>query len=158
MNRYPDAGCHKLRTALAERNGVRFEEVVVGSGADGLVDCLSQAVLEPGDEVVYGWPSFPSYGIYALKFGAVPHAVPLRDHRYDLDAMLEAVGPRTKLVYLCVPNNPTGTTNTRQQVDGWSERVPEHVLTVIDQAYLEYVVDPDYPNAIEHVKQGRRVL
>jgi histidinol-phosphate aminotransferase len=159
LNRYPDGGGYRLRAAIAELHGVRFEEVVLGSGSDGLVDCLSQAVLDPGDEVVHGWPSFPSYRIYATKTGAVSRPVPLRDWRYDLDAMLDAIGPRTKLVYICHPNNPTGTANTRAELGRWFERVPEHVLTVVDQAYLEYVDDPDYPDAIqEYAKRGRRVV
>src|SRR5947207_1360220 len=112
LNRYPDGGAYRLRTALAERYDVRFEEVAVGAGSDGLVDCLSQVALDPGDEIVCGWPSFPSYMIDAKKLGAVPRTIPLRDHRYDLDAMLDAVGPRTKIVYVCHPNNPTGTLNT----------------------------------------------
>jgi histidinol-phosphate aminotransferase len=159
LNRYPDGGAYRLRAALAERFDLRFEEVAVGAGSDGLVDCLSQAVLEPGDEVVCGWPSFPSYVIDARKLGAVPRTVPLRDGRYDLDAMLEAIGPRTKLVYVCLPNNPTGTTNTRAELEAWFERVPDHVVTVLDQAYAEYIADPDYPDGVEdHLKQGRRVV
>jgi histidinol-phosphate aminotransferase len=123
------------------------------------VDCLTQAALEPGDEIVSGWPSFPSYVIDARKVGAVPRTVPLRDGRYDLDALLEAIGPRTKIAYLCLPNNPTGTTNTRAELDDWFERVPEHVVTVLDQAYAEYIDDPDYPDGVEdHLKQGRRVV
>jgi histidinol-phosphate aminotransferase len=159
LNRYPDGGAYRLRAALAERLDVRFEEVAVGAGSDGLVDCLSQAVLEPGDEIVCGWPSFPSYVIDARKLGAVPRTVPLRDGRYDLDAMLEAIGPRTKIVYVCLPNNPTGTTNTRAELEAWFERVPDHVVTVLDQAYAEYIDDPDYPDGVEdHLKQGRRVI
>ena len=87
LNRYPDGGVYRLRAALAERHGVAFEEVVVGGGADGVIDLLSQAMLEPGDEIVCGWPSFPSYVIDALKLGAVPVKVPLRDHVHDLDAL-----------------------------------------------------------------------
>jgi histidinol-phosphate aminotransferase len=159
LNRYPDGGSYRLHAALAERHDVRFEEVVVGAGADGVIDCLSQAVLEPGDEVVCGWPSFPSYVIDSLKLGAVAKTVPLRDHRYDLDALLAAVGPRTKLVYICLPNNPTGTSNTRGELDAYFEQVPDHVLTVLDQAYFEYVAQPDYPDGIEeYLKAGRRVL
>jgi histidinol-phosphate aminotransferase len=158
LNRYPDGGAWRLRTALAERHGVRYEEVAVGAGADGIVDSLSQASLDAGDEVVCGWPSFPSYAIDAIKLGATPVRVPLRDHRYDLDAMLEAVGPRTKLVYVCLPNNPTGTTNSRAELDAFLEQVPGHVLVVVDQAYREYVEDPAYPDAIEeHFKDGRPV-
>jgi histidinol-phosphate aminotransferase len=133
--------------------------VAVGAGAEGVVDCLSQAVLEADDEIVCGWPSFPSYVIYATKVGATSVRVPLRDRRYDLEAMLEAIGPRTKLAYLCHPNNPTGTTNTRAELDAWFAAVPEHVLTVLDQAYLEYIDDPDYPDGIaEYFRAGRRVL
>jgi histidinol-phosphate aminotransferase len=159
LNRYPDGGAYRLRAVLAERHRVGFEEVAIGAGADGLVDALSQAVLDPGDNVVCGWPSFPSYVIYALKLGAEPKRVPLRDKRYDLDAMLAAIDARTKIAYVCHPNNPTGTSNTRAELDEWFERVPEHVLTVLDQAYFEYVEDPDYPDGVErYARGGRRVL
>jgi histidinol-phosphate aminotransferase len=159
LNRYPDGGAYLLRAALAERHGVRFEEVAFGAGADGIVDCVSQAALEPGDSVVCGWPSFPSYVIDALKVGAEARRVPLRDERYDLPALLEAVDERTKIVYLCHPNNPTGTSNGRAELDAYFDGVPAHVLTVLDQAYFEYVDDPDYPDGIEeYFKSGRRVL
>jgi histidinol-phosphate aminotransferase len=159
LNRYPDGGAYALRRALAERHGVRFEEVVVGAGADSIIDWLSQAALHPGEDVVCGWPSFPSYVLGALKFDARATHVPLREHRYDLDALLEAIGPRTKLVYICHPNNPTSTGNARAELLSFFERVPEHVLTVLDQAYFEYVDDPDYADGIEDVfKQGRRVV
>ena len=159
LNRYPDGGGYRLRTALAERHDVRFEEIALGAGADGVVDALSQISLGPGDEVVCGWPSFPSYVIGATKLGAVARTVPLADGRYDLDAMLAAVGDRTKLVYVCHPNNPTGTMNTRAELDGYFDRVPDHVVTVLDQAYFEYVDHPDYPDGIEeYVKAGRRAI
>jgi histidinol-phosphate aminotransferase len=158
LNRYPDGGAWRLRTALAERHGVSFEEVAVGSGADGLIDLLSQASLDPGDEMVCGWPSFATYPIDAAKLGAVPVKVPLRDDRYDLDAMLEAITPKTRLAFVCHPNNPTGTMNTRAELDAFLDRVPGHVLVVIDQAYREYVDDPDYPDAIdEYQRAGRPV-
>ena len=159
LNRYPDGGAYRLRAALAERHGVRFEEIALAAGADGVIDCLSQAVLEPGDEIVCGWPSFPSYVIDAVKLGAVPVKVPLAEHRYDLPALLAAVTERTKLVYVCNPNNPTGTMTTRAELGTYFEHVPGHVLTVLDQAYFEYIDDPDYPDAIaEHFALGRRVL
>jgi histidinol-phosphate aminotransferase len=157
LNRYPDGGAWRLRHALAERFGVSFEEVAVGAGADGLIDCLSQATLDPGDAIVCGWPSFASYPIDAAKQGAVAVKAPLREDRYDLDAMLEAVTDRTRLVFVCLPNNPTGTTNTRAELEAFLDRVPEGVLVVVDQAYFEYVDDPDYPDAIEHYKAGRPV-
>ncbi len=159
LNRYPDGGVYALRTALADHHGVAFEEVVVGAGADGVIDLLSQATLEPGDEIVCGWPSFPSYVLDAVKLGAVPRKVPLRDHVYDLDAMLDAIGPRTKLVYVCHPNNPTGTANGRDELLAFFDRLPPHVLAVVDQAYFEYVDDPDYADGVDELfKRGRRVV
>ena len=159
LNRYPDGGVYALRTALAEHHCVELEEVTVGAGADGVIDLLSQATLDAGDEIVCGWPSFPSYVLDALKLGAVPRKVPLRDHVYDLDAMLAEVGPKTKLVYICHPNNPTGTANGRDELLAFVERLPEHVLAVVDQAYFEYVDDPDYADGVaELFKQGRRVV
>jgi histidinol-phosphate aminotransferase len=120
---------------------------------------LSQAVLDPGDEIVCGWPSFPSYVIYARKQAAEPRLVPLKELRYDLAALLAAVTPRTKVVYVCHPNNPTGTTNSTDELDAFFARVPEHVLTVLDQAYFEYIDRPDYPDAVErYLKGGRRVV
>jgi histidinol-phosphate aminotransferase len=158
LNRYPDGGAYRLRGALAERHGVRFEEIAIGAGADGVLDCLAQAVLDPGDEIVCGWPSFPSYVIYAKRQGATTVTVPLRDHTYDLEALLDAVTDRTKIVYVSYPNNPTATANTSAELAAFVERLPGHVLAVIDQAYFEYVDAPDYADAIElYAKQGARV-
>src|SRR4051794_10998518 len=158
LNRYPDGGSYRLHEALAARHGVAFEQVAVGAGADGCIDMLSQAILDPGDEIVCGWPSFPSYVIYAAKQGALPRTVELAEHRYDLDALLAAITTRTKLVYICDPNNPTGTMNTTDELDRYFERVPEHVLTVVDQAYFEYIDRPDYPDAVErYLKAGQQV-
>jgi histidinol-phosphate aminotransferase len=159
LNRYPDGGAYRLRAALAERHGVELEEIALGAGADGVVDCLAQVSLDPGDEIVCGWPSFPSYVICARKLGAEVKTIPLDDGRYDLDAIRGAVTERTKLVYVCHPNNPTGTMNRREELDAYFDRVPDHVLTVLDQAYFEYVDDPDYADGIEeYLKRGRRVV
>ena len=159
LNRYPDGGAWRLRTALAERHGVGYENVTVCAGADAVVGYLCQATVDPGDEVVTGWPSFASYVLDPLKLGGVPVRVPLRDERIDLDALLEAITPRTKLVFIAAPNNPTGTTNKRAELDHYFARVPAHVLTVLDQAYFEYIEDADYPEGVaEYFRAGHRVL
>ncbi len=159
LNRYPDGGTYRLHEALAARHRVRFEEVCAGSGADGCIDMLSQAVLGPGDEVVCGWPSFASYPIYAAKQGAVTVKVPLCEGRYDLEALAAAIGPRTKIVYVCHPNNPTGTMNTRAELDDFFDRLPDGVLTVVDQAYFEYIDHDGYPDAVaEYFLEGRRLV
>jgi len=159
LNRYPDGGAYRLRGALAAKHGTRFEEVTVCAGADAVIGFVCLATLDPGDEVVTGWPSFPSYVLDPLKLGAVPVRVPLVHDRLDLDALLEAITSRTKLVFIAAPNNPTGTTSTREELDEYFARVPPHVLTVVDQAYYEYIADPDYPDAIEeYAKAEHRVL
>ena len=159
LNRYPDGGAWRLRTALAEHHDVAFEQITVCAGADAVIGFVCVACLDPGDEVVTAWPSFPSYVLDPLKLGGVPVRVPLRDDRIDLDALLDAVTPRTKLVFIAAPNNPTGTTNDRAELDAYFERVPPHVLTVLDQAYLEYIDSPDYPDGIaEYFRTGKRVL
>jgi histidinol-phosphate aminotransferase len=159
LNRYPDGGAHALHHAIAERHDVPVENVCVGAGADGCIDYLSQAILDPGDEIVCGWPSFPSYVIYARKQGAQARLVPLRDHRYDLDALADAVTAETKIVYICHPNNPTGSMNTTDELDAWFARVDERVITVVDQAYFEYIERDDYPDAVErYFKAGHDVV
>ncbi|MBA2462219.1 MAG: histidinol-phosphate transaminase [Actinobacteria bacterium] len=159
LNRYPDGGAYHLRKALADRHGVEAEQIVTAAGADAVIGHLCVAALDSGDEVVTGWPSFISYVLDPLKLGAVPKRVPLRDHHLDLGAMLAAIGPRTKLVFIATPNNPTGTMTSRTELDAYFEHVPEHILTVLDQAYFEYIEHPDYPDGIdEYLKAGRRVL
>jgi histidinol-phosphate aminotransferase len=160
LNRYPDGGAYRLREALAALHGVDFAQVALAAGADGVIGYLSLAVLDPDDEIVCGWPSFPSYVLGAIKMGADAKRVPLAEHRYDPEALLAAVTPRTKLVYLCNPNNPTGTMVGRAAIDAYFERVPDHVLTVLDEAYFEYIDEPEYPDGIEEYlkRDGRRVL
>jgi len=159
LNRYPDGGAWRLRNALAERHGVSFETVTVCAGADAVIGFVCLATLDPGDEAITGWPSFPSYVIDPLKLGAVPVRVPLRGDSLDLEAMLASITSRTKLVFIAAPNNPTGTTNGRTELEAYFARVPPHVLTVVDQAYFEYVEDPEYPDAIEEfAKAGHYVL
>ena len=157
LNRYPDGGAWTLRNELARRHGVAFDEVIVGAGADGIIDLLAQATLDPGDDVVCGWPSFPSYVLTAAKLGAEAKRVPLRDHTYALDGLLEAIGPRTKLVYVCHPNNPTGTANGREELLAFLDGLPEHVLCVLDQAYFEYIDEPDYADGLDLFREGRRL-
>ena len=159
LNRYPDGGAWRLRHALADQHGVGFENVTVCAGADAVIGFVCLATLDPGDEAVTGWPSFPSYVLDPLKLGAVPVRIPLRDDRYDLEAIVSAITPRTRLVFIAAPNNPTGTTNSRAELEAYFAEVPAHVLTVLDQAYFEYIEDPDYSDAIaEFEKAGHNVL
>ena len=159
LNRYPDGGCYRLREALAERHGVAFDETVVAAGADAVIGYACFATLDPGDEIVTPWPSFPSYVLDPLKLAATPVRVELAEGRVDVDGLLGAVTPRTKLVFLPTVNNPTGTALSRDDVLRFLDEVPDDVLTIVDEAYVEYVDDPAFPDAIEMaVKEGRNVL
>jgi histidinol-phosphate aminotransferase len=158
LNRYPDGAFHDLRGTLAGITGAAAEQVVLGNGADSILINLSLALLTPGDEVVFGWPSFITYPLSIRKVDAVPVMVPLdAEYRYDLDAMLARVGARTRMVYVCNPNNPTGTYVDRDRLAAFVDALPEHVLCVVDEAYHEYVTADDYPDSIaELVVQGGR--
>jgi histidinol-phosphate aminotransferase len=157
-NRYPDGGCYRLRETLAERHGVPFEHVIVAAGADAVIGYVCQSTLDPGDEIVTPWPSFPSYVLDPLKASSVTLRVPLDDGRVDVDALLAAVTPRTKLAFVPTVNNPTGTMTPRDDLLRFLDGVPEHVLTVVDEAYFQYVEDPSFPDAIEEAANGRNVL
>jgi histidinol-phosphate aminotransferase len=154
VNRYPDRAL-LLAGALAERHAVDLSQVLLGNGADAIVGYLCSAYLERGDQVVMGWPSFVTYRLDTLRMGAEPVLVPLASGRYDLAAMAERIGDRTRMVFICNPNNPTGGIVKRRELENFLNAVPDRVLVVIDEAYFEYVSNQDYPNAIaEHA--GRR--
>lgn len=150
LNRYPRRD-RELIEALAARHGVEPSRVALGNGIDGLIGYLADAYLEPGAEMVAPWPSFPTYVSEARKRGAAVKLVALRDGACDLDALLEAVGPRTRLLWVCNPNNPTGGAVARAALRRFAEAVPEHVLVLIDEAYFEYGGGPDQADAVREL-------
>ena len=148
LNRYPDAGGEPLRAALADVHAVPIEQVVLGNGADELIRLCGTAALDAGDAAVFPWPSFPSYISAAASHGADAVRVPLRDHSFDLGAVLESLGDpapsggRRRLVFLAKPNNPTGTLLDRGELREFLDALPRDVLCVLDEAYAEYA-DPE---------------
>ena len=147
LNRYPEGGAELLER-LAARHGLRPDRVAPGNGADGVIANLALAYLRPGDEALMGWPSFVSYRLSAVKMGATPVPVPLRDGSYDLEAMAAAVTAATRIAYVCSPNNPTGGIVSGEDLAAFLDAVPDRVLVVIDSAYHEYVTDPAHVDAI----------
>jgi histidinol-phosphate aminotransferase len=149
-HRYPDMGCVRLRDKLGERYGVDPARIVTGCGSVALADHLVRATcLHRDDEIVYAWRSFEAYPIIAATAGATSVRVPNRpDHGHDLAAMAAAVTPRTRLVLVCSPNNPTGTASRRAELDAFLDAVPETTLVVLDEAYREFVTDPDVPDGL----------
>jgi histidinol-phosphate aminotransferase len=148
LNRYPDNGCAELTAALAGRLGVPAEHVAVGCGSVGLTQQLLAATSEPGTEVLYAWRSFEAYPRLADLAGAESVLVPLRDQAHDLAAMAGAITSRTRLIFVCNPNNPTGTVVHQAELAEFLDRVPGDCLVVLDEAYHEYVRDPEVPDGL----------
>lgn len=158
LNRYPDGSARALRRRLAQHLGVDERHLVVSNGSNELLRIIGEAVLEPGSECVFAWPSFVVYPMVCQLMGATGVKVPLAEGEvHDLDAIADAITERTKLVFLCNPNNPTGTIYTRDAFERFMERVPNHVLVVLDEAYFEYVTSADYPDGLSYF-DGQRPI
>lgn len=158
-NRYPDMGAVELREALAEHLEVELEQVTVGCGSSALCQQLVQATCAAGDEVVFPWRSFEAYPIFVQVAGATPVAIPLTaDQNHDLDAMAAAITPRTRLVFICNPNNPSGTTITQAQFDAFMDKVPDDVVVALDEAYFEFNRAEDTPLATEEIHRHTNVI
>ncbi|MFC7218023.1 histidinol-phosphate transaminase [Streptomyces polyrhachis] len=150
FNRYPDMACSALVEELAARLGVPAAHIATGTGSVGVAQQLLQATAGPGDEVVYAWRSFEAYPIITQVSGATSVRVPLTDGDvHDLDAMAEAITGRTRLVFVCNPNNPTGTVVRRAELERFLDRVPSDVLVVLDEAYREFIRDAEVPDGVE---------
>jgi histidinol-phosphate aminotransferase len=149
VNRYPDNGAEALIGALAERFAVPAGHVAVGCGSVGVLKQLIEAVSDPGSEVLYAWRSFEAYPTLADLAGATSVRVPLREATHDLAAMAAAITPRTRLVLVCNPNNPTGTVVREQELTEFIDQVPADCLVVLDEAYREYIRDPGVPDGID---------
>ncbi|PWV48537.1 histidinol-phosphate transaminase [Nocardiopsis sp. L17-MgMaSL7] len=148
LNRYPDPGAAELVTRLAGHLDVPEEHVALGAGSVGMLQQLLEAVGEPGAEVVYAWRSFEAYPLLAELSGVTSVRVPLRDEIHDLEALLAAITDDTRMVLVCNPNNPTGTAVRERELVDFLDRVPDHVLVVLDEAYREYVRDPEVPDGV----------
>ena len=157
-NRYGDAGCLYLRRELARLRGFSEEHFVALSGSSEGIYLSATLTCEPGHEIVFAHPpSFLLYGMAASLTGATPVRVPLRNLTHDLVAMRAAVTPRTRLVFICNPNNPTGTSNGQAEVDRFMDGLADHVLVVFDNAYAEYASRADYPDLGRYIRAGRAV-
>jgi histidinol-phosphate aminotransferase len=159
MNRYPDPGSTALLAALSNRLAFPVDWLAVACGSVALVGQAVSLVAEAGDEVVYSWPSFESYPIVTGIAGATSVRVPLDENfRQDLDAVAEAVSASTRIVFVCTPNNPTGTTVSHEAVERLLARVPSDVLVVIDEAYAEFVDDPLAVDSMSLVREHSNVV
>ncbi|MBF0129707.1 MAG: histidinol-phosphate transaminase [Alphaproteobacteria bacterium] len=158
LSRYPDPNCTELRQAIGERHGIEPERIVCGNGSDELLGLLCHSYAGPGDEVLYSRHGFLMYGIYAQSAGATPVMAPETDRHADVDALLAAVTPRTKVVFIANPNNPTGTYLSSDEMGRLRRGLRQDVLLVIDAAYAEYVSRNDYSPGLELVDDGSNTV
>ncbi|MFL6287102.1 MAG: histidinol-phosphate transaminase [Actinomycetes bacterium] len=159
VNRYPDFGTKQLTEALAGWLHVDSSQLTVGTGSVAVLSQVISAMAGRGDEVIFPWRSFEAYPILVQLSGASAERVPLRtDHTHDLEAMADAISDRTRVVLVCTPNNPTGTAVPRSGLERFLDRVPPSVLVAIDEAYVEFVRDPDSPDALDLVAQRPNVV
>jgi histidinol-phosphate aminotransferase len=151
---YPDANVYNLKETLAGEREVAPEQILVGNGLDDVNRILAETFLNAGDEVIIPQPTFSQYEIVTLLMGAKPVFVKGDGFRHDLPAMLEAITKRTKLIFLCNPNNPTGTILTRAELTDFLKAVPRGIVVILDEAYADFADDPEFPDGIELLKQG----
>ncbi|QWR77693.1 histidinol-phosphate transaminase [Candidatus Magnetomonas plexicatena] len=159
VNRYPDGGSYRLISALSAHLNVRQEEIIIGHGSNELLDIAARTFMLPGDEAVMGHPSFVVYPNSTQKVNGVPVKVALTsDKRHDLRAMADKITPKTKIVFIANPNNPTGTIVTTDEFDAFMDSIRDDILVVIDEAYFEYVTDTMYADSMKHFRGGKTVL
>src|SRR6266852_6378832 len=158
LNRYPDGSAHYLRIALARRHGLAADQIIMGNGSNELIELVVRAFLRPGEEAVIPHPSFVVYPMIVQAAGGIRVVVTLKDHRLDLEAMARAITPMTKIVFIANPNNPTATIVSADEVEHFVSRIPERTIVVFDEAYIEFALGPDFPETLQYVKQGRKVV
>ena len=155
---YPDADAYELRSALAKYHDVQMNQIILGDGSNELLKLLSLAFLEPGDEIIMPKPSFGEYARTAKVCGALAKAIPLtEDYTVDLPAMVAAIGSKTKMIYICNPNNPTGTVVDKRLLKQMMHRM-EDIIVVMDEAYFEFVNDENSPDGVAFFKEFPNVI
>ncbi len=158
MHRYPDGAAFYLRRALAQKLGVSPDTILFGNGSNEVIELAGRTFLRPGDEAVMAEQTFVIYRSIVQAVGATPREVPLRHYTHDLEAIAETIGPRTRMVFLANPNNPTGTIFKDRAWRDFLAAVPQRVVIVMDEAYAEYVEDPEYPRSLEDDTAGHILL
>lgn len=158
INLYPEGSSRLLREKLAYKLNLDKEMIIVANGEDDIIDLIGMAFINEGDEVITGEITFPAYETAAKIMGGKIILVKLKDYIYDLEGITRRINERTKIIFICNPNNPTGTTVTREEVTSFMEKVPQDVIVVFDEAYYDYVEDKNYPNSLSYVLEGKNVI
>ena len=156
---YPDPGGWELREALQKKHGIPAEQIILGNGADGLITLISSTFLNPGDEVLFCEPTFPIYRSSTLISMGVAKGIPLDErYRFDLENLRKAITSKTRLIYLCNPNNPTGTVLPPGEIEGFLKDLPEGILVVLDEAYIDFMDAEKIPPSLTWIEEGYPVI
>jgi len=158
INRYPDGGCFVLRRALAKKLNIDDDHLIFGNGSDEIIVLAVKAFAAKGDDIIIAKPSFLIYEIASILSGARLHQVPLKEFRYDLEAMKAKINARTRIIFIGNPDNPAGTYVTQRQVENFLRGVPKSTLVFFDEAYFEYVQAKDYPDTLNLMKKYPNVM
>ncbi len=158
MNRYPDGGGYYLREALARKHDVDMKNIILGSGANEIIETIIRTFLTPQDEAIMAWPAFSIFMLVLQAHNVKTIRVPLKDFTHDLKSMGEAVTDSTKMIFIANPNNPTGTSVGEKEALEMLGAIPENVMVVMDEAYYEFVTRPDFPRSIDYVMEGKNIF
>ncbi|NIA08447.1 MAG: histidinol-phosphate transaminase [Nitrospiraceae bacterium] len=158
IHRYPDGSCYYLKKRLSQLLGVSPEEIVVGNGSDDLIEFLIRVFVRPGREVITSRPSFLVYTKMVQVVGGTNVVIPLSEYHHDLEAISQAVTPKTRLIFLDNPNNPTGSTIHQEDFDAFLKGLPDHLLVVLDEAYIDFTRTKDTPKGTDYINKDERVV
>ncbi len=158
LHLYPDGDCFYLKTGVAKKLGVVPEQLIFGNGSNEIIELAVRTFMRPGDEAVMAQQAFVVYQLVVQAVGGISRAVPLRDFVHDLDAIARAITPKTRIVFLANPNNPTGTIYRREAWERFLRKLSPEILTIVDEAYFEYVEDTDYPDSLRYHQSGKTLL
>ena len=158
INLYPEATSRLLREKLAIKLKIDKEMIIFGNGADDILDLIGMAFINEGDEVITSETTFPAYRTAVKIMGGEFISVKLKDFRFDLEGIIEKINEKTKMIFLCNPNNPTGTILTKEEINGFMEKIPQDIIVVFDEAYCDYVENKSYANGLSFVSEGKNVI
>ncbi|GAH12213.1 unnamed protein product, partial [marine sediment metagenome] len=158
INLYPEGSSRLLRERLAKKLKINEEMVIIGNGADNIIDLVGMAFINEGDEVIMGEITFPAYETITKIMGGKVISVKLKDYTYNLEEITRRINEKTKIIFICNPNNPTGTMVTREEVANFMGKVPEDVIVVFDEAYYDYPEDKNYPSSLSYVLDGKNII
>jgi histidinol-phosphate aminotransferase len=155
---YPDGSAYHLKNRLAEKLNLHPENLIIGNGSNEIIEFIGHVFMAPGTNIVMADRAFVVYKLVAAMFGAEALTVPMVEYRHDLDAMLKAVTPETRVIFIANPNNPTGTRVSNDDIEGFMERVPDDVIICFDEAYVELLPAHEQPPTLDYVRDGRNVI